>query len=360
MCSFFLTVWVPLRSASKFADLSNWYNDHLHHTFAVWVFAARGFDIYRLPFSEAARGVTCPHPFVGPWGANPMVYPPGVFLVFAPPALLGRWWPMSLQSLRAWTLVWLLALAHVSLAVWWKGLDEGPPGGRGLLGIVLWLMLLRMALNGFFDVVWLGFAAMMMRDAARERFSRSLLWFGAAAFTHYRAAVLLPLALWVFLREIKHKPASLWPWHRLTLVAAPSLISLGSFFLMYPHSSVAAPGTPSLASLFAASLTPWLVILTTLTAGWVASRIGGWLPMTTVALIGAITLLEIPAYRTFWWHSCIVLAVPIVAGVMPVGASRLRQVGLATLLVLESLVFNDRQGGAFGLLAQISNDYHVQ
>jgi hypothetical protein len=45
---------------------------------------------------------------------------------------------------------------------------------------------------------------------------------------------------------------------------------------------------------------------------------------------------------------------------MQQGASRLRQLGLALLLVLEALVFNDRQGGAFGLLTEIASDYHVR
>jgi hypothetical protein len=364
LTSFLLTLWLPLFSASRFADLSNWYNDHLHHAYAVWVFGERGFDVYRMGFAEAARGVDFAHPFIGGWGENPMVYPPGIFVVFAPVAWLGSALSLTLQQFGALGLIWLLALAHVSLYTFWTGLAGAPRGTRALLGALLWLVFLRMALNGFYDVVWLGFASMMAQSAAKERHGEALLWCGAAAFTHYRAAVLLPLLLWVLLRALRHKPLSSWPWKPLTATAILGLVALYTFAIMYPHSSVAAANAPSLRQLFATQITPWLVLAAVLGASGCAFRVGGWVPASTAAIVGGIALLELPTYRTFWWHACIGLAVPLLANVPQAtraqGASRLRQLGILLHLSLEALVFNDRQGGTFGVLAQLAGDYHLR
>jgi hypothetical protein len=364
LASFLVTMWLPICSASRFADLSNWYNDHLHHAYAVWVFGERGFDVYRMGFAEAARGVHYAHPVIGGWGENPMVYPPGIFAVFAPVAWLGSVLSLSLQQFGAVSLVWLLSLAHVSLYAFWSGLASAPRGTRALLGVVIWLMFLRMALNGFYDVVWLGFAAMMAQSAAKERHGEALLWCGAAAFTHYRAAVLLPLLLWVLLRALRDKPLGAWPWKPLSATLLLGLVALYTFVLMYPHSSVAAASAPPLQQLFVTQLTPWLVLGAVLAASGCAFRTGGWVPASTVAIVGGIALLELPTYRTFWWHACIGLAVPLLANVPQAtrsnGASRLRQLGLLLHMVLEALVFNDRQGGTFGVLAQLASDYHAR
>src|SRR5688572_30231056 len=76
--SFALTLLLPVYSASRYGDLSDWYSDHLHHAFSVWVFVERGFDIYRMSFGEAAQGLATAQDLVS-WRDNTMVYPPGIF-----------------------------------------------------------------------------------------------------------------------------------------------------------------------------------------------------------------------------------------------------------------------------------------
>lgn len=362
LASFTVTMWLPLCGASRFGDLSDWYSDHLHHAYSVWVFAARGFDVYRLRFSEAAQGVAYPQAFLS-WGHNPVVYPPGIFAVFGPPALLGKLWPMTQRQFGVLNVIWLLGLAHLSIYAFWSSLAAAPRGARALVGLVLWMMLLRMALNGFYDVVWLGCAAMMAKAAAARRYGNAFVWCSAAAFTHYRAAVLLPLLLWLALELLKEQPRREWPWRRIALACSLGGIALYSFVVMYPHTT-AALGTRGLGSLLATSLRAWLVLGAGLAAVGATRAVCGWVPAATALLIAAISLLELPTYRHSFWHSCIGLILPLLADVPAAtrgrGASSLRQIGLALLFAIDALVFADDEGGAFGLLAQLARFYQVR
>ncbi|MGH7269192.1 MAG: hypothetical protein ACREJ3_02075, partial [Polyangiaceae bacterium] len=206
LASLLVTVALPFLGRSRYGDLSNWYSDHLHHAYATWVFCHRGFEVYERPLAEVSRGIEFAHPFIGPWGFSPIVYPPGVFLVFLPLAIVGELVPMSLATFGALNVAVLVVIAHAALWSAWTALGREPPGARLLAGAFVWLVLLRLSLNGFYDVVWLACGAAMVLAVQKERYGRALLWAAAAAFLHFRAVSLAPLALFALLRMVRGKP----------------------------------------------------------------------------------------------------------------------------------------------------------
>src|SRR5688500_5959852 len=82
---------LPWFSPSSTADLSSRYTDHLRHSYAVHVFLAKGFAVYRLPFGEAAQGVESRHPGLY-WGHVPYAYPLGAMVLFLPLAFASERW----------------------------------------------------------------------------------------------------------------------------------------------------------------------------------------------------------------------------------------------------------------------------
>ncbi|HZU82315.1 MAG TPA: hypothetical protein VE987_05340 [Polyangiaceae bacterium] len=363
LASLCVTLPIPFLSASRFGDLCNWYNDHLHHAFATWVFLHRGLAIYTEPFRTAASVVRYPHRFLGDWADNPgMVYPPGVFVVFLPMALLGSWLPdMSMHAFGATGIAILLFYAHLTFGVFLLSSELQPRGLRVLVAGALWLALMRAALDGFFDVVWLGAAAAMQLSLLRAKPSRALVWFAAAAFTHFRAIVMAPLAVDALRRAIGRRPARDWPWGALSLTAGLLAIAGVSFLLMYPVTANMRGAHPSTLSQIG-TLRFWEIGLSGVLLAAGAYWSGGLVAAVTSALVSVIALAEMTVYPTFWWHSSVCFAVLMLPGAVESvrRPAVLRVVGLVQLFALEALVWADRRGGLFGLFAEFLNDFKLR
>src|SRR5512136_1624132 len=170
-----LTALVPLTNQSPYGDLSAGYTDHLHHAHATWVFLHRGLDAYRLPLAESSRGVAYPQA-TGAWPQMPVNYPPGMFAVFLPLSLAGRLVPMSTESFGRLGVLWMLVVAHAAMLAVFLLLAETDAGGRAVVGVVAWLYLVRLALQGFYDPAFLGAGALALRALHRRRPGPALLW----------------------------------------------------------------------------------------------------------------------------------------------------------------------------------------
>lgn len=349
---------------SPFGDLSGWYSDHLRHSFAVWIFLKRGIALYALPFGKAAIGVPFRHAVPELYSDEYFLYPPGVLLLFLPVSLLGQWVPLTKDAFGLIGILWVLSLAHLAIYAWWKLFQEAKIGAAAILGAFLALFLLRIALSGFYDVVWVGAAAMAARAAREKRYETGILWCAFAAFVHFRAVVLAPLAFGCLVALAREARWATWGRWRLALSFLLGALSLASLLVM-SHFRERQTGTAeALAKLAHNEHGPMLVVLLAGIFAAVALRLSGITAAATVLLVAAVALVEMPDFRGAWWHGCIAVA-PWAAALATRRArpfkalNRFVEANLLFLLCLETLVYRDRHGGALGVGAQFASDYRL-
>ncbi|MGC4069979.1 MAG: hypothetical protein QM784_36045 [Polyangiaceae bacterium] len=207
-----LLLWIPmlllpLHSPEGGVLRGDW-TDHYHHNYAAWAFLKRGISIYRMPLGAWKAGY--PYEYLVHWPDHPFEYPPGCLLVFLPTALWGRFVPMTYNNLGTSLVLYLLALSQVSFAAVLLLLRECVPGGKALVALYCWSLMTHIALTGFYDATWVGFAAMMLLRMKQKRTVDAIYWFAAACFLSYRAAALAPflgMCLWRLYRE---RPKGYW------------------------------------------------------------------------------------------------------------------------------------------------------
>src|SRR5512137_1965992 len=224
-----LTALVPLTNTSPYGDLSSGYTDHLHHAHITWVFLHRGLDAYRLPLAASGCDVPYPHA-TGAWPQMPVNYPPGMFAVFLPTALLGRWVPMSQETFGRVGVLWMLVVAHLAMLAIFLLLAEEPSGARAVIGVIAWVYLVRLALQGFYDPAFLGAGAMAMREVHRRRPGAALLWLACAGMLDFRAVALVPVGI-AALGQALREPRGRRPWGAIAVVAAAGVVVVGTFLL---------------------------------------------------------------------------------------------------------------------------------
>jgi hypothetical protein len=201
-----VVLWVPLMLLPIHAPVGgvlrgDW-TDHYHHNYAAWSFLRRGLSIYRLPLGAWRSGY--PFQYLVHWPEHPFEYPPGCLVLFLPSAIWGRLIPMTYNTLGASLVIYLLALSQLSFFAVMMLLRDCAPGGRTMIAIYSWVLLTHIALTGFYDATWIGFAALMLLRIKQGRVVSACYWFAAASFISYRAAVLIPfllMALWRIYRE---------------------------------------------------------------------------------------------------------------------------------------------------------------
>jgi hypothetical protein len=342
LVSWLLTSALILTNESRTGDLSRWYTDHLHHNYATWVFFHRGLDIYRLPFGEAWKGVDYPQASAL-WEQNPMVYPPGVFVVFLPTTLLGRYLPMDASTFGRINVLYMLALAHVAL--WWllRALGEQQTGARGVVLLVSWMYLARLGLQGFYDCAWIAAGGWMLWAASRQQHGAALRAFALAAMLHYRAVVLAPLALAILLDACRGRVWRQWPWKDIVLSGLSVVVCLGTFALMYPVTErfrgTVLPLYKSLDPRF------WAVIGATVIASAVVLRMTDAVTAGTTLLAGILGTLHV----NYWWHGSVVLFAPLAVDVFRRAAnpSAARAVLLSWLFFVQPVAWHDHPGQVF-------------
>jgi hypothetical protein len=277
-----------------------------------------------------------------------MVYPPGVLVLFAPLAVLGQFWPMSRAAFGTVGVLVTLAIAHLAFAAGLKALSATRRAGSLIVtGAVLWLFLLRMGMNGFFDGAWLACGALMVHRLATGRPTSALRWFALASLLHFRAAILVPLAaaaLWRALRQERR------PWLDLALLGLALAVCLGTFALMFPVTSAYRDENPSLLQLHHGARF-WLVVLVGL-AGTACAV--AWADLVTAATVAGATVLAL-IYKDFWWHGSVVLIAPLAVSACREGRApvRAREAILVWLLLLQPLAWRDPIVTLIGELASL-------
>ncbi|HTP50582.1 MAG TPA: hypothetical protein VMK42_07790 [Anaeromyxobacteraceae bacterium] len=341
--SFGLTALVPLTNAGPYGDLSQAYTDHLHHAHATWVFLAKGLDVYRLPLEQSSRGVYFPHE-TGAWPQMPVNYPPGMFAVFLPLALAGRFVPMSQETFGRLGILWLLLLAHLALAAVFLLLSELDAGGRAMVGVLAWIYLVRLALQGFYDVAFIGAGALALRELHRERPRGALLWLAAAGLLHYRAVALAPVGLAAVQMAVWGKSPREWPWRELVAVAAAGALTVYTFLLMWPVAERYLATLPPTLAAVGAGPRFWAVLVASAAVAAASLWLSGWLVSALVLTAMGIALTDI--YD--WWHGAVLLFAPMAVGAMRSrSASSARAVLLGWILLMQPLGFDQTPSDLF-------------
>lgn len=350
---FFITLaWVPVFNQSRFADLSNWYTDHLHHPFATWVTFFRGLDIYTRPFEEIRDGTGWPYP-VNAWGDMPgFAYPPGVIVLFLPLTLAGRFLGLSFHGFATVAVLYILALSAWAFHQAVQALTVLPRGSRvATLGLT-WLILAQMGLQGFFDSAFVGAGLAALVAWRQRKPDVALLWLSAAAFLHFRAAVFAPLGVLALSQCWKERARIR---HFVPKVAAAALaivLALVSFVLMYPATQAFRERAVRILS-FPNALALVSVLSLLLAAVLVWRR--QWLALAAQGLVVALALVEL---QNFWWHGAVALAVPYFIGALreesfPGELSLTRGASLLWALAIHPVVWRNHPGQIFLELVRV-------
>jgi hypothetical protein len=344
--SLVLASLITVTNASRFGDLSSFYSDHVHHAHATWVFLHRPVAIYREPFGVARQGIFYPQEAVL-WEDMPAVYPPGIFVLFAPLSLVGAYVPMSQHAFGVLGVLYTVVLAHLALVAVWMALEVLEPGARVLVALVSWLLLVRSGLQGFYDPAWVGCGAMMIRAMARADPAVALRWFAGAALLHFRAAPLAPLAIAAVLEATRGRRADAWPWTSLAIVGASLAVVVATFALMFPATAQFRSQNQSMAQLADSHLA--IATLVSLLAIAVAARAAD---RVVAAMVGVCAVLAIVDYEPWWWHATILLPPALAVGAWR-GARRPAVTRLALLLWLLCLQRLAFQSSPVDLFAEI-------
>jgi uncharacterized membrane protein YiaA len=303
VASFVLSALIPLLGRTRLGDLSDHFGDHMHHAWATDILVHRGLDIYRRPFGDLWPGSTYPQKEEA-WGQMARPYPPGVFAVFAPTTLVARTIPMGKPAFGALSIVWLLILTHVGFLAVFRLLDRASPGSRLIVGGIMWAVLLHLALQGFYDPVWICCGAALVGALRDDRPDTALRWFAVAALLSFRAVTLAPLGLWALWRAIGDKQPRAWPWRSLALAGAATLVTIACFVLVCPGTAARRAGAPSVLAL--AEKGEFVAVLVITAVAAIASiRLRDPVMAATMAIVGALALIDLGVYRGYWHHASI-------------------------------------------------------
>lgn len=321
--SFLATAWIPILNDSPYADLSGWYTDHLHHSFATWVFLKRGLALYTHPLGALSTGTGWPFPREE-WGNMPMAYPPGVFAVFLPLVLVAKILPLSEHAFAVLSVLYVLLLTHLALFAVLRALQDAPPGSRAAVAVFVWMVFVQLGLEGFYDAAFIGCGAWAVTRLRAKDADSALWWLGVAALLHYRAIVFLPLALHTLAIVLRSKPRAK-PWATLAWFATAGVLCVGSFLLMYP--ATASFRVSHHRVLFDSGVRVGLVLALGSVALGVAIRAAdGWVAATVAVCLG-LAAVELQDY---WWHAAVLFVPPLLVGV----AREARHASVARALLL--------------------------
>lgn len=337
LASFLALAWIPLFNQSPYADLSGWYTDHLHHSFATWVFLRRGLRVYTEHFASISAGAGWPFP-TEDWGNMPMAYPPGVFALFLPLSLGGKFLSLSAHQFAAASVLYVLALTHLAMFAVFCALRGLPAGSRAAVAVFVWMVFAHLGLEGLYDGIFIGCGAWAVVRLLAKDPASALRWLGLAVVLHFRAVVFLPLILYALLCAWREKPRAEWTWESLLWFGGACLLSVGSFVLMYPatadfrgaHPLVLFNGAARAAIVFGASALA-IVVAAIAADAWVAA---------TVCVCLALACVE---RQPYWWHAAVLLVPPLLVGVArrPRQASVARAVLVGWACCLTPLVWRD-------------------
>ena len=347
VASLAFSTWIVLHEAGRTASLVEVHSDHFHHSRAALTFIHRGFEVYRRPFRETA----VPFPYGGlSWPDWPIAYPPGMFLVFLPPALMDAWVPMTSAVWAKLTVLWIVVLCHLALFGIWSAISRVRGGGAAPVLLGIWILMLRMSLCGFYDPVWLGCGAVSIAALIDRRFVASLLWFSAAILISYRAASLAPAAGWAAVLLLRGGEPIRTKVVALLATAIACALVLWTFWLcrnaMPPLSTIADKST--LTPLLPFGPRSAIVLLMCVATASLALVKGDALVAISVGWAFVLTLVHAGPS----WHGSMLVPTLLLVGVGRRSASLVfvRNIVAVWFLVMEEFAFNNTMAQLIELL----------
>ena len=296
-----------------------------------------------MPLERSSRGVYYPQES-GAWPRMPVNYPPGMFAVFLPTALLGRYVPMTQETFGRVGVVWMLVLAHLALLAIFLLLAEVPPGGRAVVGMIAWVYLVPPRAAGLLrpglprrgrHVPACAAPAAPRRGAALAGLRRpAALPRGGARAGGRRGALAGP----------SRAPGrtslgcrSRWSW-------GPASWWWGAFLLQWPVTKTYLDTLhPSLGAIGHGARF-WAVVVASVAAAAAAWWYGG--PLVAGLVLAALGLALTDIYD--WWHGAVLLFAPLAVGVLGArAASTARAVLVGWLLLMQPLGFDETPSHLF-------------
>jgi hypothetical protein len=348
LISFLALAWIPILNDSPYADLSGWYTDHLHHSFATWVFLKRGLRVYTDQFGSISAGTGWPFP-TEDWRNMPMAYPPGMLAFFLPLSLAGRFLPLSMHQFAVLSALYILAFTHLALFAVYCALRTLPSGSRAAVAVFAWMVFAHLGLEGFYDGVFIACGALAIVRLKANNPSSALRWLALAVVLHFRAVVFLPLIAFALVRAFQQKPRPARAWETVLWLGAACSLSFITFVKMYPataefrgtHALVIFDGTARAALVFGASA---------LAISVAAVAADFWVAATVVVCL----LLACVERQAYWWHAAVLLVPALLVGIArkPRQASVARAILLGWACCLMPLVWRDSVTQIFPELAR--------
>jgi hypothetical protein len=334
--SFLVSIALITAAKTNTGDLLGGYTDHLHHARATWTFLSLGLEVYTRPLGETGLEVPFPQPGLY-WPQFPVAYPPGMFVVFLPVALLGRYVPLSTPVYGKLAVIYLVLLTHAALWII-DSLLRRPGKAYGFLPILMiWLFTLRVALTGFYDGAWLLAGAIATVQLTRERASAAVVWFIVAALISYRAAALVPLALvalWRFHQEAKS-------WKRKLPVLVFAGVGCAIVMLAFWALSTFSPQAAELrhnadSPLLAFKPRTYLVIGIGVIFSMLLANAAGLLTAASTVLTTLLSIL----HGGHWWHGVVCVPVLLTLAVHPARTSRAVPIALLFVALMWQFAFD--------------------
>jgi hypothetical protein len=299
--------------------LSGLFADHFSHMNAARIFTVCGTCVWRTPVQRlfpyypleerwrlpddigpyvnsttdiyAVPGWAPDKPVISAWAALPRPYPPGALVLAAPVAAAYHLTPLSFRGANRLMVLLYVLYAHVGLYFLLRGLltREEQPSALGLLGgVILCAELVHWSLEGFYDVALLAPLVLCGYYLRHQRGLAALVCYCAAAFIHFRAYFLAPLAIYaayLTLRNWRREPWGRGQWAAVAAVAVLGGASLYTFWLIWP----ALPHFPLTNPLRDPGNKAWLPLL--LVSGVAAAALihaRAWLDVALLSWLGVV------------------------------------------------------------------------
>jgi hypothetical protein len=246
--------------------LSGGHTDHVAHIGETRAFSAVGIDLWRKPAKTLfrllrseeinalpadVRDYTRQHPedmqFFAttprqPLAINffylPRCYPPGVFVVSAPSAILYHFGVLSFHGSNLLFLLllqgtWLLAVFAWTAA--WK--VESPSFLRQVATVAVAGYVWYWTIEGMYDIVAVALGSLAVEWARRQRHADASLLWGLAVSVHPRLLALLPISILAIVNAFRNwKAQSLR--ERFALILGAFFVAGGLFFAVWIQPSV--------------------------------------------------------------------------------------------------------------------------